>query len=416
MPAIVIEQAIYSNRGAGGYQFPARSPGFRDDWLTEAERLCAGFGDRPTGVVCPGCVFVQPFGKGQVAVVQAADQGADDTGRPGALGFHLLVLTRAAYRDLGGDPFLIADRFPPAWQAREELPDLTWDAAPPVRTIEQVREVLQTDDGPTLLGAAQALVDGCRLVFERPAPDSTLLRRLWMLLPISTRCALWPASFAFGHGLSFHVLVVPRAGGEELAGYLEEQLVGDYPEGPYESSLQMTAQGGDQAALNALFARRSPSETWRLGLTLLAVLALLMLFMNWLRVTEPPPPPRPEPPPAPRLELPPADDYPRLEADERRRLTAELRALAERLGETLPPLATAEEVLTAIDRRLGTPDLKRDPGPLAALGPVQRQLQALLWKHAVADYQNPRLNPCELVERLDNKVRAAEGQGKDQRD
>ena len=43
-------------------------------------------------------------------------------------------------------------------------------------------------------------------------------------------------------------------------------------------------------------------------------------------------------------------------------------------------------LVMAIDARLGTPDPKRDPGPLADLGPIQRQLRALLWKHHVEGY------------------------------
>src|SRR3954466_528377 len=105
MEEITIEQAVYGGHGQGGYRFLARSPGFLDDWLPEAERLCTGFGERPAGVSCPGCLSARPFGPGHVAVVKAADQGHDDAGRPGALGFRLLILPRPLYEDLGGDPF-----------------------------------------------------------------------------------------------------------------------------------------------------------------------------------------------------------------------------------------------------------------------------------------------------------------------
>src|SRR5436190_18365776 len=97
MPDLQLEQALYASRDASGYRFVARSPGFRDDWLPEAQRLCTGFGERPAGVACPACVFAQPLGKDHIAVVQVADQGSDDAGRPGALGFHLLVLPKSAY-------------------------------------------------------------------------------------------------------------------------------------------------------------------------------------------------------------------------------------------------------------------------------------------------------------------------------
>src|SRR4051812_24891006 len=168
MDGFVIEQALYGGQDAGGYQFLARSPGFRDEWLPAAQRLCAGFGERPAGVRCPACVFARPFGKQHVAVVQAADQGADDTGRPGALAFRLLVFPRRDYAAHVGDPFLAADRFPPPWDARGELPALRWPTAePPPRTVAAVRRFLQGPDGPTLLGGIQVLVDGGRLVFER---------------------------------------------------------------------------------------------------------------------------------------------------------------------------------------------------------------------------------------------------------
>src|SRR6266545_1235708 len=204
MEEIPLEQALYGGQGPGGYRFLARSAGFRDEWLAEAERLCTGFGDRPAGVACPACVFAQPLGKQHVAVVQAADQGADDTGRPGALAFYLLVLPRAAYARLGGDPFLIADRHPPPWHVRGELPARTWAGGPPPRPVEQVQEILQRADGTilipdtevrqggshVLLGGAQVLVDGGKLVFERSAPDTNLIRSLWALLPTTTRSGI----------------------------------------------------------------------------------------------------------------------------------------------------------------------------------------------------------------------------------
>ena len=46
MPDAIVEQALYGSRDAGGYRFLARSPGFRDEWLSEAEQLCTGFGER----------------------------------------------------------------------------------------------------------------------------------------------------------------------------------------------------------------------------------------------------------------------------------------------------------------------------------------------------------------------------------
>ena len=98
----------------------------------------------------------------------------------------------------------------------------------------------------------------------------------------SVRTEFWPASFAFGNALHFDALVVPNAGGEEYAGYIHGEQAGDYPEGRYELNLQIAAENGDQRELDALFARRSRKETWRLGLILLGMCLLVAILGNWL--------------------------------------------------------------------------------------------------------------------------------------
>ena len=80
MADIPIEQALYGNAASGGFQFLARSPGFRDDWLPLAEKICTSFGERPANTPCPLAIFAQPFGPKRVAIVQAGDQGSDDAG------------------------------------------------------------------------------------------------------------------------------------------------------------------------------------------------------------------------------------------------------------------------------------------------------------------------------------------------
>lgn len=286
MPEIPVEQAICSSDRTDVCSLLARSPGFVDDWQPEAQRLCAGFGSPPTGVSCSACIFAQPFGKKHVAVVHAAD-GI----QPGTLLFHFLVVLRTDYETSIGDPFALADRFPPPWQARGELPQLTWPAEPlPRRIVAEVQRILKSPDGPLLLGSVQALVDGGRLVFEHSRPDPDLIRGLWMLLPTSTRCTLWPATFAFGGALGFDAIVVPRADSDAFAGYVTEEVADAYPQGRYELNLQIAAEDGDQAELDRLFARRSRAQMWRLGLWLLAAVLILAIGSKFLAPTKPPPP------------------------------------------------------------------------------------------------------------------------------
>jgi hypothetical protein len=425
-----IEQAIYGSQDAGGYRFLARSPGFGDDWLALAERLCTGFGERPAGVACPEAVFARPFGAKHVAVVQVADQGKDDAGRPGALGFRLLVLPRRLYQDIGGEPFFIADQFPPSWEARGELPTLEWTAgSAPYRTVDHIQTVLNVPESPTLLGGAQVLVDGGRLAFERPAPDKALLKSLWALLPFSTRAELWPASYAFGNALGFHAVVLPKAAGPGLEHHHTEAQAGDYPEGRYEFNLQVAAESGNQADLDALFSRRSRAQTLRLALLILAVFIIVPIIINKsssprLKPSSAPSQkqdkkgPAEEKKPAPAVK--PAEkekvaakagppDFPRLTEPERAQLALRLQELGGRLGVDLPfgseeaQLAGALAFLDAsIDARLGA----KGAAPLKE-GPVHLQLRALLRKHGAADHDRPGLEPAVLVERLQEKLAEA---------
>jgi hypothetical protein len=319
MPDLAIEQALYQRHGDAAPVLLAQSPGFQEAWRPEAEWLLTSFGDRPAGVVCPGAVFAHPLGKNHVAVVHVADQDPDGAGRPTALGFRLLILPRDGYTRFLGDPFLLDERFPSAWDERGSLPTLSWPAAPPPRrTVQEVQAVLKrlkrhalrededvdedevertadNSEGPALLGGVQVLVDGGRLVFERPGPDTGLLRGLWTLLPTSTRSQLWPASFVFGNALHLDAVVVPPARAAAFAEHTTEDQAADYPEGRYELRLQTAAEAGRQDDLDALLGRRSWLETWRLGITLVVLLTLLVVASRLLEI---PSRPRPERPPA----------------------------------------------------------------------------------------------------------------------
>ena len=419
MPVIVIEQALYGNPEPGGFRFLARSPGFVESWLPIAEQLCAGFGERPAGVACPAAVFAQAFGPKHVAVVQVADLGSDDAGRPGALGFRLLVLPRQTYADLGGDPFLFADRFPPAWNQRDTLPTLQENIdLPGRRTTAQVLEIIKGADSANMLGGAQVLIDGGRLVFERPAPAPEVIRWLWLLLPTSTRAELWPATFAFGNALAFDALVVPRAELLTDTRYLREDQAGDYPEGRYELALQAAAEADDQADLDRLFARRSSRQTIRLALIILVATTLLAVVSN---ILNPPPHPsvtarRPEPTePAPATDLPVLDDFQTpLTPEMAQRTTQALGTLSLWLGaEPLPQAPTAVEAMTALRQRLearegGFDAVRRKTlAEMRAAGKLshpEQELRAWLWVYRLPEYNDRRLNPVELVEVLQKKL------------
>jgi len=349
----LIEQAIFELRivdcglrideqAADNPQFGtwARSDGFRDEWLALAEEIMIGFGERPFGIACPLAVFAQPFGREHVAVVQVTDrphaagrvlepsgsstpEGQPVTSDPNLLAFHFLILPRQSYERFVGDPFHLAQQLPAAWQQRGTLPAHSWPCQPlPERTVEEVQRVLkrtkvrwgeepkdeqittkdnakpltelmahsvENAESPALLGGAQVLVDGGRLVFRRPAPDLALVQGLWTLLPASTRCRLWPTSFAFTNNLDFDVVVLPRVQSELFEHYTTEEQAMDYPEGRFELNLQIAAEHGDQKELTALLNRASVAETKRLGAILLGfMIALVLVFGVLDRIFKPP--------------------------------------------------------------------------------------------------------------------------------
>ena len=272
-PDLRIQQAI-ALADVRGVRVVAQTDEFD---AAEAERIAVLFGARPPGVACALAHFACPFGRKHVAVVRVEDRPGDH------LGFRVLVLARDLYRHLG-DPFAISDRYPVNWLATGTLPNLAWPhEVLPERTLEQLDAVLRDGDGPLLLGGVQAVVDGNRVLVKRDAPDEALARGLWQLLPDRTRVDRWPASFAFSDELGFHLAVMPKV--PEVAHEpkpLTEEAVKDYPPSSYELNLQIAIESRDRAALRRLLARRTPDDTIRLGLYMIAFALVAVLIFRFV--------------------------------------------------------------------------------------------------------------------------------------
>jgi hypothetical protein len=271
-PELRIEQAVLT-ADRRGVRVVAQTEDFDSP---EAERIAVLFGSRPAGAECPLAHFACPFGKNSVAVATVAD-------RPdGSLAFRFLVLTRDLYRHLG-DPFAIADRFAPDWAAKGNIPSLEWPPEPLTRRrVEHLQEILKTGDTALLLGSTQALVDGGRVVIERPAPDEAFIRGLWQLLPERSRAELWPASFAFSDELGFHAVAMPALPTDSSRLRHSEEGLRDYPQSRYELHLQIAIEAGNQRELDKLLARRTSDDTIRLGLTIIAVSLLVAAVFKFL--------------------------------------------------------------------------------------------------------------------------------------
>jgi hypothetical protein len=245
------------------------------DFVVEefALRAAVKFGPRPVNVACPAAVFAHEIDAKRIVIVQAADR-ADGSADP-PLAFRFLIFSRELYSHLG-DPFAIADRYPPNFDARGSLPELAWPEEPlPPRKVGDLHAILKAGDGPFLLGTTQALLDGAHVAVVRPAPDPELARNVWQLLPDRIRCDLWPATFAFAGDLNFHFAVVASP----VKGSLSEEQAKDYPEGRYESALQVAIESSDQAELDRLLARKPSVEVLRLavGMVVFAVIVAVIV-------------------------------------------------------------------------------------------------------------------------------------------
>lgn len=267
---LTISQALLLS-DSSGVRVVAKSDDFPFAWEEEAVRLVEAFGPRPDGVAVPAALAFLSFGKKHTTVVQYADQ-------PGGFGFRLMVLNRKL-SDAIADPFAVADRFPPDWSARGSLPPLSWPPdSMPERAVEEIA-ALMAPDQPFYLGAIQSLLDGVRIAVPRPAPDDTVPRALWQLLPYRERSHLAFATFAFRPDERLNLAVLPTLPDPLPFGWVSEAKCGDHPPGVYEVALQLATEGRNQRQMDRLLHRRSSKDTLRLALILIGVAVLTVALM-----------------------------------------------------------------------------------------------------------------------------------------
>lgn len=195
------------------------------------------------------------------------------------------VVSRADYRACGADS-------PAIIRALEANPLAeTAQVFETSRSAGDLLNILKSGDTPTLLGAAQLLVDGGKLHCPADAPVSVhQIASLWDLLPTRQRALLGWTNYL---NSARHRLAI-GAGSKPAEGSWNWDQAGDYPEGDYERSLHQAASQGDQDTVRRLLNRGSRADVMILGLLLLAALVLGQLFLastGW----KPPPLIRPAP-------------------------------------------------------------------------------------------------------------------------
>jgi hypothetical protein len=311
MIEISIEQAIYRADGQGTYRCQCRSPGFSEQADFHAIRLCSGFSGPGREDLASDSVFAQPLNRDWVMVSQVRGQSDVEAPSPG-LHFRFLMVPRKAYRLWLGDPFALADHFPPLWEALDlprlsHRPDLSFD-----RHASDIGAILGRPDADRLLAATQALVDGARIAFTWDSSAADFMRSVWRLLPLSTRSELWPASLAPGNALAFDFIAMPTVDDETRKRYVTGDQIDSYPTGRYEENLRRAAETGDRHHLAVLLQRRSRAQTLRLAVVLVILAAALAVGMRLFTTSPAGGQGRPERPNMPFPQRPPQvpTDYP----------------------------------------------------------------------------------------------------------
>ena len=212
---IAYEQAVYGSFPFWdrGYAVLARSAGCRREWLEALRTAAQRFGERPTGVVEQTCFFAMPLARGPWMIVGVFPQGSDDKGRPGALAFHAIFVSRWAYWWAGADPFVVLPALRGSWSEAEKdsllrsgrlivCPTPSAPASVPEHFIKKIVEEIK---------------QGQKIVIDSADPIEDLAHVIWQRLPGRIRRRASVASWAFCNANQFDLVAIPTVTRPSLA-------------------------------------------------------------------------------------------------------------------------------------------------------------------------------------------------------
>jgi hypothetical protein len=142
-------------------------------------------------------------------IVGVFPQGNDDQGRPGALAFHGLFVSRWAYRLSGASPFPFTSAFRREWDRNDQ------DRLLPAGHVVLPRQEPATagDDDLRVEIIVEAMTRGQKVVLASAHPIDDLASAVWRSLPGRTRRRASVATWAFSTGNCFDLVAVPRLTG-----------------------------------------------------------------------------------------------------------------------------------------------------------------------------------------------------------
>jgi hypothetical protein len=204
---IAYEQAVYGSFPFWdrGYGILAWSAGCRAEWLDALRMAAQRFGERPAGVVEQTCFFALRLARGPWMIVGVFPQGSDDKGRPGALAFHAIFVSRLGYWWAGANPFVALPVLRGSWS--ESQKDLLLRSgrlavaaplsAPASVPEHQIQEIVK------------AIKRGQKVVIDSAEPIEELARAIWRRLPGRVRRRASVASWAFCNANQFDLVAIP---------------------------------------------------------------------------------------------------------------------------------------------------------------------------------------------------------------
>ncbi len=205
------EQAVYGSFPfwSRGYAVLSRSTGCRAEWLNALKLAGQRFGERPTGVAEQACLFALCLPGGPWMIVGVLPQGDDDQGRPGALAFHGLFVSRWTYRWSGASPFPFVSAFRGDWNKADQDRPL-----PPGRLQLPGRQAPTIGEEDRRVGTiVEAIEQRKRVVLTSTHPIDALASAVWRKLSGRTRRRASVATWAFSLANGFDLVAVPRLAG-----------------------------------------------------------------------------------------------------------------------------------------------------------------------------------------------------------
>ena len=185
------EQAVYGSFPfwQRGYGVLARSSGCRPEWIAALKAACQRYGERPAGTVEADALFAMRLGRGPWMIVGVFPQGCDDQGRPGALAFHALFVSRWTYAWAGADPFAFAGLLRRDWRLADQDANLC-NSPRTIRRASLRRSwgLVPSDNDERFLPIVEALMQGRRVAVQSAEPIDALARAVWRALPCASGC------------------------------------------------------------------------------------------------------------------------------------------------------------------------------------------------------------------------------------